>query len=204
MDAATSEIHGLSEGIFLKHHIFSNFVNILGIHILFWFECLKVHILFAVEIKWWLKHIFSIPISYLFLFLFHIFLFLIFSDLNAGKFIYCLLSRSNGGWGGNNGKLLGWWGEGGFPPQPWGARLHLPSALATFSFLHLPSYQLHLASSLATFSLLVEGPPTWLHLQTAATFTLLPSYIYPPLWLHLANTFTPELPLHFLYIGSTF
>ena len=179
----------------LKHHIFSNSLNILGIHILFWFECLKV--IFCRRDQ-------MVAISYLFLFLFHIFLFLIFSDLNAGKFIYCLLSRSNGGWGGNNGKLLGWWGEGGFPPQPWGARLHLPSALATFSFLHLPSYQLHLASSLATFSLLVEGPPTWLHLQTAATFTLLPSYIYPPLWLHLANTFTPELPLHFLYIGSTF
>ena len=83
----------------LKHHIFSNSLNILGIHILFWFECLKVifcrrdqmvaeayffypyfifvsisvsisyftlsyffwfewwkvHILFAVEIKWWLR-----------------------------------------------------------------------------------------------------------------------------------------------------
>ena len=44
--------------------------------------------------------------------------------LNFHKNIYCLLSRSNGGWGGNNGKLLGWWGE----PAPSMRELELSSS----------------------------------------------------------------------------
>ena len=113
--------------------------------------------------------------------------------------IYCLLSRSNGGWGGNNGKLLGWWGEGSAtsyiqPPQPWAGWLHLPSYPATFTH-----YQLHLPSNAMRCHYMRWGKRNLLHststtMSWLATFTLLPGYIYP-----LPTTFTfkcDEVPLH--------